>query len=124
MQTDSPPEAPELSSNRTSAAHVYYDFSTSSVALYHGNCEFSGLKLIRDRDMTSWSPVLIGGEVGSPKMSIANGELWWDNDRFGSWLVCKDPEDGAYEMFWWDTVVDLGVDAQKCAKVMLLTEIL
>jgi hypothetical protein len=72
--------------------------------------------------MNSWSPVLVGDEVGSSKMSIANGELWWDNDRFGSWLICKDPGSGAYGLMWWDTITDQGIDGQKCAKVQLLTE--
>lgn len=76
----------------------------------------------RDRDMNSWSPVLVGDETGSSKMSIAYGELWWDNDRFGSWLICKDPSTAAYQLLWWDTIVDQGIDATRCAKVQLLTE--
>jgi hypothetical protein len=65
---------------------------------------------------------MVGEEVGTPKMSIAHGELWWDNDRFGSWLVCEGPVSGVYEWLWWDTITDRGIDAKRCAKVQLLTE--
>lgn len=75
-----------------------------------------------DRNMDSWSPVLVGDETGSSKMIIANGELWWDNDRFGSWLACKNVNTNAYELLWWDTITDRGIDREKCAKVQLLTE--
>jgi hypothetical protein len=79
----------------------------------------------RDRDLDAYSPVFITNEVGSAKMTTADGELWWDNDRFGSWLACKEPLETSkeeYKLSWWDVITNSGVDTAKCAKVQLLTE--
>jgi len=74
----------------------------------------------RDRDYNAWSDVFVSDELGSAKMSIAYGELWWEVERFGSWLACK--KDGGYKLYWWDTITDKGIDSTNCAKVQLLTE--
>jgi hypothetical protein len=74
-----------------------------------------------DRDMNAYSSVFIGDPVGTGSMSIANGEMWWDNDRFGSWLVCQD-NNGNFVLYWWDMITNKGIDPTKCAKVQLMTE--
>jgi uncharacterized membrane protein (DUF2068 family) len=54
-------------------------------------------------------------------MTVVNGELWWANDRFGSWLACK-TANGYITLKWWDTVTNQGVNTDNCAKIQLLTE--
>lgn len=53
-------------------------------------------------------------------MNIDWGELEWENDRFGSWLACK--ENGQIELQWQDVATNQGIDQSKCAKVQLITE--
>lgn len=71
--------------------------------------------------MNAYSPVFISNQIGSATMTIANGELWWENPRFGSWLACQ-TSNGYVTLSWWDTITNQGVDTDKCAKVQLLTE--
>jgi len=59
--------------------------------------------------------------VGSAKMTIANQVLIWNNDRWGSWLVCK-LDDKRFELYWWDVQTNKGIDQNACAKVDLLLE--
>lgn len=70
--------------------------------------------------MNEWSPVFIDNQVGTARMSIAHGELIWENDRWGSWLVCK--YSGHYELLYWDVITNRGIDTKMCAKVRLLVE--
>ena len=122
--TGAPPTVPILDHNRTTAAEFYYDSSTSSIAVWHGGCDFSGLAIHVDNDMNARSPVSISDQVGTARMSIAWGDLHWLNDRFGSWLVCINASTGAHELYWWDVITNMGIDTSVCAKVQLLTEIL
>jgi len=117
-----PPTIPILHHNRTTAAEVYYDSSTSSIAVWNGGCDFSGLSVHVDNDMNAWSSVFIADQVGTARMSIAWGDLRWLNDRFGSWLVCINAKTGRHELYWWDVITNMGIDTRVCAKVQLLTE--
>jgi hypothetical protein len=77
--------------------------------------------MAKDRNMDAWSPVFISDQVGSATMNTADGDLWWENDRFGSWLACW-TANGYTTLSWWDTITNQGVDTSKCAKIQLLTE--
>lgn len=119
---DAPAFIPILDYNRTSAAEAYYDYSISSIAIWHGGYEFSGLAMDSDHDMNAWSPVFISNTVGTARMTIAWGDLRWLNDRFGSWLACINGFTGNFELYWWDVITNMGIDTTVCAKVQLLTE--
>lgn len=122
MYADAPASIPILDYNRTSAAEAYYDYSTSSVAIWHGGCELSGLAMDSDNDLNAWSPVFISNQVGTARMTIAWEDLRWLNDRFGSWLACINRFTGDYELYWWDVITNMGIDTTVCAKVQLLAE--
>jgi len=111
---------PLMGTNRTNAGQAYYDSSTSSVAFWYGECKFMGLAMDKDNDMNAWSPVWITDTVGTARMTIANSELVWNDDRFGSWLVCN--HSGKYELMYWDVITNQGIDTDMCAKVQLITE--
>ncbi|KAF1991296.1 hypothetical protein K402DRAFT_314953, partial [Aulographum hederae CBS 113979] len=98
----------------------YYDASTSSLAFYHGNCDFTGLSMDRDTDGDEMSPCFETQSVGTARMSIAYGELVWEDNRWGSWLVCQVGD--RVELSWWDVITDRGIDTGYCAKVALLLE--
>ncbi|KAF1983427.1 hypothetical protein K402DRAFT_406892 [Aulographum hederae CBS 113979] len=119
-QLGAPASVPLLSRNRTSAAQGYYDMSTSSLAFWHGECDFSGLTMVLDHDMDEKGPVFINDQVGTARMAIDNNNLYWKNDRFGGWMVCKAGDQ--YELFYWDVITNMGVDTSQCAKVQLLLE--
>jgi len=112
---------PFLSKQREHAAQVYYDPTSSSVAVFQGKCTFAGFVMVPDRNNDALSPVFISDQVGTATMTVANGELWWENNRFGIWLACK-TSNGHITLSWWDTISNQGIDTNKCAKVQLLTE--
>jgi hypothetical protein len=124
--------APLLSSNTASAARFYLDKSTSSLALCCTKSEQTyGLVLVRDRDNDAYGTVHLGREVGTARVGFDGSQrhtedkrepIVWNNDRFGSWLVCQRPTTGVFELRWWDVVTNRGVDQWACAKVDLLAE--
>jgi len=73
-----------------------------------------------DNNLDGVSPVFVSSSVGTARMSTAWNQLEWQNDRFGSWLVCN--SGGIPQLSWWDVITNQGVDHGKCAKVQLLTE--
>ena len=101
------------------AFKAYFHQATRSVALYQGDCEWSGLSVLQDKDMDSYGPVLITGSVGTARMDVSGGQLTWDNDRFGGWVVCK--AGTGIELSYWDVVTNRRIDNSLCAKVQLLT---
>ena len=100
------------------AFKAYFDPATRSIALWQGDCEWSGLSVLQDKDMDSFGPVLVTGSVGTARMDVSGGVLTWDNDRFGGWVVCK--KSAGYELSYWDVVANRHVH-EACAKVQLLT---
>lgn len=116
-----PANVPILTSDPRSAAQAFYDANHYSIRLVHGDCSTSGLIMVQDNDMSGESPVLVAGSEGSARMSIAGGDLTWDNDRFGSWLACDFDSNGTYRLFWWDLIAGQDADS-RCMKVTLLTE--
>lgn len=77
-----------------------------------------------DRHHDAYSPVFINKEVGTPRMRVTWGSIWWDNDRFDGWVVCRTSDKGGkrYELKWHDAINNMPIDTSKCAKVELLTE--
>lgn len=111
---------PQLTYSRDTAGKFFYDGSTSSVALWHGKCTFSGLLMHGDDDRDAYSPAFINNSVGTHRMRAGWGSVYWDNDRFDGWVVCR--AGARYELKWHDAISNLGIDTAKCAKVELLTE--
>lgn len=91
------------------------------MAIWHGKCFFSGLSIDQDSDGNEWSPVFIQDSVGTPRMSVENGQLIWKNDRWGSWLACA--RNGQVQLLYWDVSTNQGIDTGSCAKVQLITEL-
>ncbi|KKY20634.1 hypothetical protein UCDDS831_g04681 [Diplodia seriata] len=85
---------PILSHDRWKAGKFFYDSSTSSIALWHGRCQFSGLTMFGDNDMDAYSPAFINNNVGTHRMRASWGSITWDNDRFDGWVVCRKNRDG------------------------------
>ncbi|TKA66535.1 hypothetical protein B0A49_07480 [Cryomyces minteri] len=113
---------PTMSANRTSATEAYFDASTASIATWHGECRWTGLGMVLDTDNNPYGDVLINMDVGTSKMDTSYNALVWDNDRFGSWLVCDNS--GRNVLKYWDPITTQGIDTAVCAKVQLLTEYL
>ena len=121
---------PFLTGNKTSAASFYYDVSSTSIKMRCGNSPTSGLVLIPDSDMNELAPVFLSNSAGTPRMFFQSGQLLWGNDRFGSWVVCKEPIPGhtatkpqfRYQLMWWDVVANMDISTDLCAKVELLPE--
>lgn len=90
------------------------------MALWHGQCKFSGLTLHGDRDMDAYSPAFITNSVGTHRMLAAWGSVSWDNDRFAGWVACR--AGSGYELKWHDAISNQGIDTAVCAKVELLQE--
>lgn len=111
---------PTLTTSKDTAFWTYYDPTSRSVAFWQGNCLWSGLSMVLDVDMNSYGPALITEAVGTARMQVIDGELTWDNDRFGWWLVCL--KNNQYQLMWWDTVTNQGIDTSICAEVQLLLE--
>ncbi|TKA61162.1 hypothetical protein B0A49_11916 [Cryomyces minteri] len=113
---------PTMSANRTSATEAYFDASTASIATWHSECRWTGLGMVLDADNNPYGDVLINMDVGTSKMDTSYNALVWDNDRFGSWLVCDNS--GRNVLKYWDPITTQGIDTAVCAKVQLLTEYL
>jgi len=121
---------PFLSGNKTSAASFYYDASSTSIDMHRGDSLISGLVLFQDSDMNELGPVFLANSVGTARMFFIGGQLLWGNDRFGSWVVCKQPVPGEssaephhrFQLMWWDVITNMGIDTDWCAKVQLLPE--
>jgi hypothetical protein len=77
--------------------------------------------MVKNKNAQSYLPVFVSDQVGAPTMSVADGDLWWQDPSFGSWLACNN-SNGVTELRWWDTMYGKGIDTCKCAKVQLLTE--
>ena len=77
--------------------------------------------MILDDNLDAYGDTLITNSVGTSKMSVAYNELSWLNDRFGSWVICKQRKADS-QLLWWDTISTKGIDESNCAKVSLLTE--
>lgn len=77
-----------------------------------------------DSHHDAYSPVFINKDVGTPRMRVTWGSIWWDNDRFDGWVVCRTSGTGGkrYELKWHDAINNVPIDTSKCAKVDLLTE--
>lgn len=73
--------------------------------------------------MDYWLPVFIQDAVGSPRMSIQDGQLSWLDDRWGSWLACEDRKTNEIVLRYWDVATGQSVDFETCAKVQLITEL-
>lgn len=85
--------------------------------------------MVQDKDMNELGPVFMQNSVGTARMVFRRGELLWDNDRFGSWVVCAQPISRSspkpsyrYQLMWWDVITDQGIDTKWCAKVQLLPQ--
>jgi hypothetical protein len=85
--------------------------------------------MIEDKDMNELGSVFLQNSVGTARMFFRGGELLWNNDRFGSWVVCQEPPAGSniaagptYQLMWWDVITNQGIDTNWCAKVQLLPE--
>ncbi|KAK5012402.1 hypothetical protein LTR60_004399 [Cryomyces antarcticus] len=113
---------PVMSAKRTNATEAYFDASTASIATWHGECRWTGLGMVLDPDNNPYGDVLINMDVGTSKMDTSYNALVWDNDRFGSWLVCDNS--GQNVLKYWDPITTQGIDTAVCAKVQLLTEYL
>jgi len=121
---------PFLTRNKTSAASFYYDLSSTSIDMCCSNSSTSGLVLFQDSDMDELAPVFLSNSVGTSRMFFYGGQLRWGNDRFGSWVVCKEPIPGnttkepqfRFQLMWWDVVTNMGINADWCVKVRLLPE--
>ncbi|KAH7051012.1 hypothetical protein B0J12DRAFT_752378 [Macrophomina phaseolina] len=108
---------------RDTAGKFFLDGSTTSVALWHGKCQFSGLTMFGERDGDPYSPAFLSNSVGTHRMRAAWGSVFWDNDRFDGWVVCRRKGgEERYELKWHNAESNQGVDTSKCAKVELLTE--
>lgn len=106
-----------------SAARFFYDAPTHSVAFLHNGNEWAGLTMVLDNNPDSYAETLLTNSVGTSMMSVAYDQLVWQNDRFGSWIICKNYE-VANQLLWWDTVSTKGIDESQCSKVQLLIEYL
>jgi len=111
---------PTFTTSKDTAFWTYYDPTSRSIAFWQGNCLWSGLSMVLDVDMNSYGPALITQAIGTARMQVVDGELTWDNDRFGWWLVCQ--KNGQFQLMWWDTVTNQGIDTSICAEVQLLLE--
>lgn len=100
---------------------AYFDVSSRSIALKQDDGKLSGLEMVQDEDRDAYGPVLIDQAVGTARLDVREGQIIWDNDRFGDWLICKDAI-GKYTLSYWDVITNQGTDPVRCAKVQLLTE--